>query len=165
MTEMTNKQCDAFIESNAALRLFVCAGQWLCQHILSFNVGRAKTREAAITAYCDKYHPDWTPPVIHDAEWALGYAKEKCLTLQFCGDRIGSVVSRGKGLNPVVQQQLDEHIITTVENWQAEYDPDKPTQEQTAMELLGEIVTANATDLHLAIRNGYDFLKEVDHDQ
>lgn len=137
--ELTNTQCNAFVQDHNVEVRRSCyevreRNPWYCGDSENKEPNKVgKTREATITAYWQKYHPDWTPPVIHDEVWALRYMKEKHLV--FGNSRIWQVGNPGYG--------IDFEGLTAVGlvlAWKARYDPDKvePTREETAVELLME---------------------------
>lgn len=171
MVELTNAQCQKYQEEHWGTEWSFDNGIYYVHHRDSDVEIQGYTLESAFTAHRDKYHPTWTPPVAgteprseeHDAEWALRYAKAKRLTLQFNEDRIGSVVSRGRGINPIVQRTSDENIATTILNWKLTHGSDtpEPTREETAMELLEKIVKADCiglSALEVTINNASDYL-------
>lgn len=127
--ELTSKQCQKYQEEHWGIEWYFDNGIYYVHHRGSEAETQGYTLESAFTAHRDKNHPDWTPPDVHDAEWALEYAKEQRLTLQLCPDSVGSTVVQRDGIRQLVQKHLDENIVTTIERWKREYDPDKPDED------------------------------------
>ncbi len=139
---LTNAQCDKFQKDHKEVAVS-CWGtgkaQWEVYDQVGYDsplVGAddVKTttselsREAAITAYWQKYHPDWTPPEIWDAETALEYAKKKRLVLQYYSTgRCG--VSSSRSIEDIKND--DDNIIQAAKDWKLKYDSDKVEPEET----------------------------------
>lgn len=141
MVELTSKQCDAAMKRFC---IHVKYGQredgyckWHCiPHSAGEDVCSAPTREAAITAYWQKYHPFWTPPVIHDEAWALRYAKRLNIRLEY--SPYGHKGAFWKAGQYEIHNATGTTLVGVVLAWKAKYDTPKPTREETAMELLKE---------------------------
>ncbi len=176
--ELKSKKCDAFMEEHLLIYVGTFGYKiadweiWLAKAgggYKDYNALRPfPTREAAITAYWQKYHPEWTPPVVHDEVWALEYAKEKGLHVGYIRScKIWNVHDWGGVKN--VDSTFS--AIDAVEAWQAKYDPDKPepSREERLEGLLKKIVASppyklweDAEALRNAIEEADDFLKEAD---
>lgn len=165
MIELNSAQCDVFMEEHPSVHVeCTLKSSWYC--VPSRPVGNtlfADTRTAAITAYWQKYHKDWTPPVVWNAETALEYMIKRNLVPGhrdvFNLESVSSCVPYPDGHTE--HERTIEDVIQAIHDWKLKYDPDKPEPEETAVDVLKSIVTADATDLHLAIQNGYDFLKKL----
>jgi len=128
-----------------------------------------ETREAAITAYWRKHHPDWQPPKIHDAEWALRYQYEH--NLSWNGTSVFGKPLRWVMTPPSMQHSQD--FIQTTKAWQAKYDPPKVSRkvsrEEKAVELLREVYkldyvhsSGRVADLGVRIEN---YFLEINQDE
>ncbi len=136
---LTSKQCDAFMRD----QLKISVG---CYHdsysqkdgkaIIRWQViteyqqyGYSESREQAITAYRDKYHPDWTPSKIHDAEdeWsiekAILYMGNHHLDVRLNSNDFWVVSHRKTGY---VKSSV---FMWAIYNWKLKNDPDKPVED------------------------------------
>ena len=128
MTELTSAQCDAFMENHHFV-VCGCYGEnffvlWEIYHSftneIKNNLSDFDTRQSAITAYWRKYHPDWQPPEIHDAEWAWEYMKEHGLALGYDENNSRWAVHEwGTGSEWV---HRDDCPVATIEEWKAKFD-------------------------------------------
>jgi inhibitor of KinA sporulation pathway (predicted exonuclease) len=127
------------------------------------------SRQEALTKWCEKWSPDWTPPIIHDEAWALRYMLEHCMSFGKA-----SVWSAGEMTKDVYHDGTIEGIVKAVHQWKLIYAPDKPTREETvrdtelrsAVELLTKVHTrlfsrGISPELFSEVAA---FLKEADHD-
>ena len=158
---LSSEACDVF-QVDYAMQVFHGVTGWHCENRATGKiVSGFPSRQAVITAYWQKYHPDWTPPVEeHDAGWALEQMRKHNLC-------IGTArIWQGKDLSHSVYIDLGMTTIGAIEKWMDEYDPDKPepTREEIAENLLREVRDHIHTETRL--RCDIDtFLKEADHDQ
>lgn len=81
--ELTSAQCDEFVKQHRVELRYGFFKQWICSGWGEARSARTGgTRQAAITAYWQRYYPDWEPPEFHDLEWAVGYIEENNLFVQ-----------------------------------------------------------------------------------
>lgn len=147
MNELNPAQCYQFLLEHNGVRTINAGRFWAVVDLEHDGDTREAaiscthpTPEAAITAYWHKYHKDWTPPEVHDAEWALEYAKKKRLRLIFLDVTHGKVKCEVGPSYRVDNFAKDENdnIIAAVEKYKAKHDPDKveETREQRLEKLL-----------------------------
>ena len=166
--ELTDKQCNLLQERYLGLKAWKSTrdlGPWIAVRSTDREGGTyGSSRQDVLTKWCKIWSPDWTPPVIHDAEWALRYARQHNL----CFGRV-SVWESGAYERSV---NIDDGLTTVdvILKWKARYDPDKPTRKETAVEVLEEVVKADCTGLtalDAALSKASDFLHgkkvEADH--
>lgn len=177
MTELTSAQCDAFMENHHFVVCGCYGGNffvlWEIYHSftneIKNNLSDFDTRQSAITAYWRKYHPDWQPPEIHDAEWALRYQYEH--NLSWNGTSVFGKPLRWVMTPPSMQHSQD--FIQTTKAWQAKYDPPKVSRkvsrEEKAVELLREVYkldyvhsSGRVADLGVRIEN---YFLEINQDE
>lgn len=154
--ELNNKQCDALQrETKMYVGCYGTGGMWEACDIMNVNksVNEQHSRQAAITAYWQKYHKEWTPPVIHDEKWALMYVEERHLVLGYEG-RFWDVHRWGETPSEV----SDTSPVEALEAWKAKHAPDKPTREETATtNLLRKIVDVGSGLSYYHSTNGIDY--------
>lgn len=136
--ELTSKQCDAFVQDHDVEVRRTCYGiritsPWYCGNSTKKRhnfVG--KTRESVITKYWWEYHKDWTPPVIHDEEWALRYMLRMGLYKKWedWDDPSNFNVVYGREerwihIGSSMFNTLEDFIEANCQ-WKLKYDPDKP---------------------------------------
>lgn len=178
MNNLTSAQCDAFQKDHKEVAVS-CWGtgksQWEVYDQVGYDsplVGAddVKTttselsREAAITAYWQKYHPDWTPPVEDTVTVRINKGWENAGRI---GKKLGESILIEQWWTPVLwegDEDPDWHkaaALTIV-------DPDKPEPseiltkegEETAMGLLREARNHFLCDV--SIKSKIDtFLKEA----
>lgn len=157
---LSSEACDMFVEQHIDIRLRVVNGEWQCYQEIDGDIIRKykidPSRQAAITAYWQKYHPEWIPLVedtVEDTE-LQGKPQQRVQIANKWEDAgkqgkiIGaSVLMGGLWWTPVEwddEEDPDWHKTSGLDR----IDPDKvePTREETAMKVLREVVKADETD-------------------
>jgi hypothetical protein len=175
--ELNNAQCNAFQEQHVEVYCGFSKAHraWFAYVLGEWRNGiKANSRQAAITAYWQKHHPEWKPPEIHDAEWALECIVKNDLHWGTCSEMDYTQVwtpDQRRISTTLKHIKTVDDIIKIVHQWMKEHDPDKVEPEVTAMELLREVVKADCTGLaalEVTINKVSDFLHgkkvEDDHD-
>ncbi len=166
--ELNSAQCELLQGRYPGLRVFLtpCSPDpWIA--VRSPNRGNGvygASPQKALTKWCKEWSPDWTPPVVHDAEWALEYAKEKNIRLEYLP--YGHEGAFWKASQYETHKTTGTTIVGALRCWKLKYGPDKPvkTREETAVQLLTEV---HGYLLHQIVPTRLknkiqDFVKEAD---
>lgn len=124
---LKNDQCDAFIEKNKEIRLRRVCNDWQCyKHtgtIVIDQHSEGDTRQEAVTAYRDKYHPYWQPPApVHDAEWALARLYEHNLLVYRLSNQMNTTEAWKVWSNDKEKEtSVASSMVRAVEEWIDKY--------------------------------------------
>ena len=145
MIELSSKQCDAYMKKYRRLAtgcILPLEDKWWVHSHGQRDYAYGNSREEAITRHRDKFNRDWTPPEIHDAEWALRYVEEQNLCAAYRPNNMKSRAWTVHARPPnSFKSAQGTSLLDAVNKWQAAYapDPPEPTREEQGMELLMEV--------------------------
>jgi len=127
---LTSAQCDKFVQCKHIDIWYDASNcEWMCDNMLESHyvshdfTSHGKTRQEAVTAYQQKYHPDWQPPEIHDVDWAMQYIEEHP-ELCIARETLDGILSIGQWLAYIKDETypaIGRTLVEAVETWYEKY--------------------------------------------